>query len=116
MFSDPQTVTVNGVALTLPRTSNGATSNTYSDAEGDVQLIIKQNKTRKRYRREIRLMDEKVVANPITGTSAMDGVSVYLVIDEPHDGFSNTEVKNLTAALMARCDDATLTKLLGGEF
>lgn len=61
MLADPQTVTVNAVAIPLPRTSQGATVNIYTSADGNTTLTTKQNKSATRFRREVRLSQQRLL-------------------------------------------------------
>lgn len=116
MFADPQSVTINAVAKSLPRTSMGATQNTYTFADGTITLTTKQNSTASRFRREVRLSQKKVAADPISTLNKEIGVSVYFVIDEPKWGFDDTEIGYLIAALKTWFDATAYGKVLAGEF
>lgn len=117
MLSDPQSVTINAVATPLPRTQNGPTVNVYTAADGKTSLTTKQNSTAKRFRREIRLTQSKIAADPISAVTAESGVSVYLVMDEPRNNvFSDTEIGYLVEALKGWLTSANYNKVLGGEF
>lgn len=116
MLADPQSVTINAVATSLPRTQNGPTQNTYTSADGNVSLVTKQNLTATRFRREVRLSQKKIAADPISAVNTEKGVSVYLVIDEPRAGFSDQEIGYLIDALKAWAVSANYNKVLGGEF
>lgn len=116
MLSDPQTVTVNAVAIPLPKTANGPTQNLFTSADGVTSMTTKQNTTAARFRREVRLSQHKVVADPITGLNKDLGVSVYFVIDEPRSGFTDTEIGYLIDALKTWLSSANYLKVLGGEY
>jgi len=116
VLSDPQSVTINAVATSLPKTSNGPTQNVFTSADGTTTFTTKQNTTASRFRREVRLSQHKVVADPISGLNKDLGVSVYLVMDEPRSGFSDTEIGYLVEALKGWLTSANYTKVLGGEF
>jgi hypothetical protein len=79
-------------------------------------MTTKQNTTASRFRREVRLSQKKVAADPISGVNKELGVSVYLVIDEPRAGFSDTEIGYLIDALKAWSTSTNYNKVLGGEF
>lgn len=120
MFADPQSVTVNSVAQSMPR--QGSTQpdrvGIFSTAAGDFNLNIRQNKTANRFRREIRLTQVKVAADPITSINKEVSASVMIVVDEPRWGFSDTELGYLTAAIITHfqaSSNAARDKLLGGE-
>ena len=116
MLADPQSVTINAVAVSLPRTNQGPTVNTYTSADGNTTMITKQNITASRFRREVRLSQKKVAADPISGLNKELGTSVYLVVDEPRSGFSDAENGYLIDALKAWLTSANYNKVLGGEF
>ena len=116
MLSDPQSVTINAVATSLPKTVNGTTQNVFTSADGNTFMTTKQNTTASRFRREVRLSQKKVAADPISGVNKELGVSVYLVIDEPRAGFSDTEIGYLIDALKTWLSSANYNKVLGGEF
>lgn len=116
-FSDPQSVTINAVATSLPRTvSPSPTSNAYRSSDGLVTLVLgyTENGTRKRI--SPRLNFKKVAADPFAPSMNKEYTgSVYMVIDAPIVGFTNTELKNYVKALRDWAIDATVDKVLGGE-
>lgn len=116
MLTDPQSVTVNAVAIPLPRTLNGTTSNIYTSADGNTSMTTKQTSTAARFRREVRLSQKKIAADPISAVNAEKGVSVYLVVDEPRAGFTDVEIGYLIDALKAWMTSTNYNKVLGGEF
>lgn len=117
MLADPQSVTINAVAVSLPRVQMGPTVNGYTSADGNTSMTTKQNVTAKRFRREVRLSQKKIAADPISAVNAESGVSVYLVIDEPRSNvFTDAEVKYLIEALKTWLSAANQDKILGGEF
>jgi hypothetical protein len=117
MLADPQSVTINAVATSLARTSQGASTNVYTSADGKTTMTTKQNSTAKRFRREVRLAQSKIAADPISAVNAEAGTSVYLVIDEPRNGvFSDAEIGYLIDALKAWSTSTNYNKVLVGEF
>lgn len=117
-FADPQTVTVNAVAQTLPRTSAGSSSGAFTKDDGSYQLQI-QHSRNKRTRRVVRLDAKKIIADPMfTAQNLEVSMSAYLVVDLPNAGYSNAEAKQvvdgLTAYLTAS-SGARVSQLLGGE-
>nr|UJQ85221.1 MAG: hypothetical protein 2 [Leviviridae sp.] len=116
MLADPQSVTINAVATSLPKTANGPTQNVYTSADGNTAMTVKQNTTASRFRREVRLSQKKIAADPISALNVERGVSVYLVVDEPRAGFSDTEIGYLIDALKAWLTSTNYNKVLGGEF
>jgi hypothetical protein len=117
VLADPQSVTINAVATSLPRVSIGATQNVYTTVDGNTSMTTKQNTTSARFRREVRLAQKKIAADPISAINKELGVSVYLVIDEPRTAvFSDVEIGYLIDALKAWLTSANYNKVLGGEF
>lgn len=116
MLIDPQSVTINAVATSLPRVQNGQTQNVYTSADGNTTMTTRQNVTSSRFRREVRLSQRKVAADPISAINKEIGVSVYLVVDEPKAGFTDTEIGYLIDALKTWASSANYNKVLGGEF
>ncbi len=116
MLTDPQSVTINGVATSVPRVQTNSTQNTYTDATGNTSLVTKQNTSSTRFRREIRLSQKKVAADPISALNKEIGTSVYLVVDEPRWGFTDAEIGYLIDALKAWATSTNYNKILAGEF
>lgn len=116
MLADPQTVTINAVAIPLPRTQAGSTQNVYTSADGNTFMTTKQNTTAARLRREVRLSQKKVAADPISGLNKELGLSVYLVIDEPRSGFSDAEIGYVMEGFKTWLSSTNYNKVLAGEF
>jgi hypothetical protein len=118
MLADPQSVTINAVATSLPRVSPlSPTANQYVSADAKTTLTTKQNTTAKRFRREVRLSQTKIAADPISAVNAEAGTSVYFVVDEPRNGvFTDLEIGYLIDALKGWLTSANYNKVLGGEF
>jgi len=117
MLADPQSVTINSVATSLPRTQSGPSQNVYTSVDGLTSMTTKQNTTASRFRREVRLSQKKISADPISAITAERGVSVYLVIDEPKNNiFTDTEIGYLIDALKTWSSSTNYNKVLGGEF
>jgi hypothetical protein len=115
MLTDPQSVTVNAVAISLPRVQEGNGVHVYASADGNQTMTTKQNTSASRFRREVRLSQRKIAADPISAVNKEIGLSVYLVIDEPRTGFSDAEIGYQIDALKAWLTSANYNKVLGGE-
>lgn len=117
MLADPQSVTINAVATSLAKTNQGPNQNVFTSADGKTAMTTKQNVTSARFRREVRLAQTKIAADPISAINKESGVSVYLVVDEPRSGvFSDTEIGYLIDALKAWLTSTNYNKVLGGEY
>lgn len=117
-FSDPQSVTINAVAIPLPRVSSGVNSGVFSSADGAVKLTV-SHAYGKRARRTIRIDHSKISADPLQpSTNARYSMSTYIVVDAPAVGYSSAEIKQVVDGLTAYLTGSTgarVTQLLGGE-
>lgn len=117
-FSDPQTVTINAVAQTLPRTGTTGTSSSYRKDDGLVALNVSHSYG-KRIRSSVRLDHSKIAADPlISAQSIRYSMSVYAVIDRPITGYTVAEAKQVADALFAyltATSGSNVTKVLGLE-
>jgi hypothetical protein len=118
VYTDPQSVTINAVAQSLPRIAAGINSGTFQKDDGNVVLKF-SHQYGKRTRRQVRLDFSKIAPDPlISSTNIKYSMSAYLVVDVPSTGFTNTEAKQIVDALTAyltASSGAKVTQLLGGE-
>lgn len=117
-FADPQSVTINAVAQTLPRTSSAVNSGVFTKDDGNVKLSV-SHQYGNRNRRTIRLDHRKIAADPLLGSVNIQySLSAYLVVDAPQTGYTVAEAKQVVDALVAYLTASTgarVTQLLGGE-
>lgn len=118
MLADPQSVTINAVAQSLPAVARGVNSSSYKKDDGTVTLSI-SHQYGKRTRRTARLDFSKIVADPLVPTQNQKvSMSAYLVIDHPLTGLTNAEIKQVTDGLTAyltASSGAKVTSIVGGE-
>lgn len=118
MFADPQSITINAVANSLPRTGSGVDNGNFTKDDANVKLSIKHSYN-SRFRRVVRIDFRKVAADPLaTGYNKEYSMSTYLVVDTPNVGFTVVEQKYVIDALTKWLTDgsgAAVTRLLGGE-
>lgn len=120
MLADPQSVKVNGSAVSLPRTTSGEGKSVYTSADGLTVLTVTTQKTTKgRLRHTVRLDYTKVVASTLLPSQNEEaGASIYLTIDRPRSGFSAEELKKDVEGLVEFLSASTYektTKVIGGE-
>lgn len=116
-FADPQSVTINAVANSLPRTSSGVNSGAFTKDDGTVRLSV-SHAYGKRTRRTVRIEHSKVAPDALTGLNVKSSMSTYIVADVPNTGYSIAEQKQIIDALTAyltASSGARVTQLLGGE-
>lgn len=117
-LSDPQSITINAVANSLPRISSGVNSGSFSKDDTTVKLDV-SHQYGKRTRRLVKLTHSKIAPDPlISSTNIKYSMSVNLVIDTPVTGYTVAEQKQIVDALSAwlsASSGANATKVLGGE-
>lgn len=116
MFADPQSITVNAVAVSLPRVSGGTgTSNSYRSTDRSEELVLARQDGN-RIRTTARINFRKVAADPFQPSINQEYTgSAYVVLDAPKVGYTNTELKYQLQALRGWLIDANIDKILGGE-
>lgn len=117
-FTDPQSVTVSGTAVPLPRTSSGANTSAYTSADGAYTMTV-NHAYGKRQRRFIRLAHNKLSADPLVPTqNTRSSMTVSVIFDVPALGYTVAEEKAIIDgffAYLSATTGAQITKLLGGE-
>lgn len=115
-FTDPQSITINAVPYSLPRTASSP-SGVFTNPEQTVKVTV-SHQTGRRTRRALRVDFSKIASDPLTAENAEFSMSATLVVDIPNRGLTVTEQKQvvdgLTAYLTAS-SGASVTRLLGGE-
>lgn len=114
-FTDPQSITVNAVAKSMPRISSEGTRSVYQKAEEDFKMTISHQIAKDRTRRMVRVDQRVVATNPLDASTEYKTLGVYLVIDEPEYGFSDTEIDYLVQALKTWASTANVLKVCGNE-
>lgn len=118
MFSDPQSVTIGGVATSLPRVGSGLNSGVFSTSDAATTLSVSHS-LGKRTRRTAKLTMKLFATDPITPSNNIPvNGAFYVVADFPVQGISQIQQKDLAAALanwLTASTNANLIKLLGGE-
>lgn len=116
MFTEPQSVTVNGVAKSLNRVSFGNLAGTFASRADGLKLRITHVEG-KRNRRTVRLDSTKTAADPLLdGVSKQYSMSAIFTVDAPLVGYSDTEASQIVQALVDWLDvPANLSKVIGGE-
>ncbi len=117
-FADPQSVTISGTAISLPRVSSGTNSGGFKASDGLTALTV-SHQNGNRNRRTIRLQTTKVGADPLlSGANNYYSMTTYLVVDTPKVGYTVAEAKAVVDALVAYLTASTgakVTQLLGDE-
>lgn len=115
MFADPQSVTVNAVAQSMPRISSTGQKSIYRKSDGTYQLTISHSESNNRVRSMARIDNKAIVTNPLDSTNDFDTLSFYVVVDRPVFGFTSTQVDQLIAGFKTWLDTTTISKLFAQE-
>jgi hypothetical protein len=115
MFTDPQVVTVNAVAKSMPRIKTDGLSAIYSMSDETFKLTISHQKSNTRIRSMARIDQRAIVPDPLTAVNDYETLSFYIVVDRPEVGFSSTTVDQLIAGLKTWLDSTAIGKLYGQE-
>ncbi len=119
-FADPQSITISGTTIPLPRTSVGANASEYRSADGLMKLSASHAYGR-RTRRVLRFDHSKIAAGLYDPSqNALYSMSNYIVFDVPAlgVGYTNAEVLavyNGFKGLFTAATDALISKTIGGE-
>lgn len=118
MLADPQSVTIDGNAISLPRTSVGNGVADYKSADGVTSLRVMQSDSKTARRTSVVLRTNKIAADPLTAINSRLVSTVSVNFTAPVDGFTPTELaKQLAglATLLTASSNAVAIRVLGGE-
>lgn len=115
MFTDPQSVTVNAVAQSMPRVQVDGLKSIYQKADASYKLTISHIVSNKRVRSMCRIDQRAIVADPLTAVNDYETLSFYSVIDRPEVGFTQAQIEQLVTGFQAWLTTATVDKLIGQE-
>jgi hypothetical protein len=113
-----QTVTINSVAVALPRTGSSMNSGKFTSADGLVSEEV-SHQVGSRTRHMIRINHSKIAADPFQSSiNAKYSMSAYVVVDVPAVGYTVAEQKQVIDGFIAQLNassGALITKVLGNE-
>jgi hypothetical protein len=115
MFADPQSVTVNSVAQSMPRVENDGRKSIYQKSDGTYTLTISHTPSKDRVRSMARVDQRAIVPDPLTSVNDFETLSFYVVLDRPLAGFSMTQVEQLIAGVKTWLDNTAIDRLFGQE-
>jgi hypothetical protein len=117
-FADPQSITIAGTPVSLPRTGSASNAGAFSSNDSAVKLSVSSSYG-KRNRRTLRVSHTKIAADPLVPTTNVaHSMSVYIVVDAPISGYTVVQQKEIVDAFTAYLTASTgakVTQLLGGE-
>jgi len=114
-----QTVTINAIAISLPRIGSGLSTGLFQSGDGLVKETVSHTTSGKRTRLLFRLDHRKIAADPFDSSLNTEfKMAAYVVYDVPLVGYTITEQKQVIdgfAAQLAASSGALVTKVLGNE-
>jgi hypothetical protein len=117
-FADPQSITINSIANSLPRIASGVNSGVFQKDDGNVRLSVSHSYGN-RTRRTMRVDHRKIAADPlISAQNIQYSMSVYVVTDLPVTGYTVSEAQEVIdgfTAYLTASSGAKVTQWLGGE-
>lgn len=117
-FGDPQSVTVNSVAQSMPRIQlmDNGTKAIYQKADGTYKLTISHKSLGKdRVNSMVRIDQLAIVPDPLTSVNDYETLSFWVVIDRPLAGFTQTQVEQLIAGMKTWLDSTNIGRVFGRE-
>lgn len=118
-FADPQSVTVDGTAVSLNRVFTGKPDGQFVSSDSAYKIELVSSNSKSRISRTARLYNTKTTADPLVGSvNVRVGDMVSLTINRPIDGYSDDEIlKQVTGfiAWLQAGTNANLKKLIAGE-
>jgi hypothetical protein len=118
-FTDPQSVTIDGTASSLPRVLTGTTVGQFKSADAVLELTVDPRGTAKRRRNVGRLYKKRTVLDPLgSGLSTVVQSMVSITIDRPNSGVTDADIeKDLVGfiAWLTASTNSNMKKLIAGE-
>lgn len=116
MFADPQSLTYNAAAKSLPRVSTQGRTSKYENPTEGLTLDISHRITGKGASRLIKVTKTKIAADPLDpSVNQSFSMSAHVVIQTPTAGFSDAEILYTAKALVTFLSDANIGKITAGE-
>lgn len=118
-LADPQVITVNAVAKSMPRIISSGTSATYALADSTFSLAIKHTSFKVAGKQRIKSLasfkQQAVVPDPLTSVNDLENVLVSVQIDRPEAGFTSAQIDQMIAGFKTWLDTTMVGKLYGRE-
>lgn len=114
-----QSVTINAVAISLPKIGGSLNASSFQSNDGLVKETVSHSQTRGRKRHLVRIEHRKVAPDPFQAAVNREfSMTAHIVIDVPTVGYTTAEQKQVWdgfAAQLAASSGALITKVLGDE-
>lgn len=114
-LADPQVVTVNSVAQSMPLITREGRKSVYMTADGLFELSISHQPTKDRTRSQVQIVQKAIVADPLTAVNDYDFLKFYCVLDHPNSGFTLAQQQQLITGFKTWLDSTMVGKIVGQE-
>lgn len=118
-LADPQVITVNAVAKSMPRIPQQSPETLYQMNDLTFSLKIKhtpfKQDKKSRIKSLVTFIQRAVVADPLTSVNDYETVAISVQIDRPEVGFTSTQIDQMVAGFKTWLDTTMVGKLYGRE-
>jgi len=119
-LTDPQSITISGTPISLPRIFSSGSESAYTSGDGLVKMSVNHALVKQgRARRLLRIDHSKMTTDPFKPAENVKvSMACYVVFDLPPAGYVTSDVMAVYTGfktLFTASSDAVITKLLGGE-
>lgn len=122
-LADPQVVTVNSVAKSMPRlasvTNGPLTVTTYQKDDSTFTLEVKHlsltKDKKKRVRSTATFVQRAIVPDPLTAQNDYETCSISFQFERPEAGFTSAQVTDMVTGLKTWFDSTMVGKMYGRE-
>jgi hypothetical protein len=120
MLADPQSITINAVANSLPRLSTGTNTSVYQKDDGTIKLTITHTYQKTKNRRLVKFEQKKISSDPlVTAQNAEYRQVAYIVMESPVTiGFTVAEQKDFVVGMadwLKASTNANTIAVIGGQ-
>jgi len=115
MLTDPQSITISGVAKSMPKILAQGLKSVYQSNDKAYTLTISHQESGKKVRTLVRFDLRAVKADPLTSANNWETLSFQTVIDRPLTGFSVTDLTDHITGFKTWFDNTLVGKLYGEE-
>jgi hypothetical protein len=117
-YSDPQTITINAVAIPLNRINSGSSKGQFIATDGQTRMEL-DPKNGNRKSRVARLYQQKTTADPlVASTNVRVGDMLSFAVNLPSEGYTEAEILLQATGFitwLTANTNANLKKLIAGE-
>jgi hypothetical protein len=118
-LADPQSITVNSVAKSMPRVLNEGRHSLYQMSDQTFSLDVSHRSVRRdkkaRVVSRVAFTQRKVVADPLTAVNDYEFLIWSIQVDRPEAGYTSTETDQMLAGLKTWFDSTMVGKIFGQE-